>query len=144
MNNILKSWSEFTYIFERISIVTRNIKSKTSYNNDLEYKLNSFYSSIRELNNSFINVYYYMNNNNNTTTVDLAPFVKDNIYREEINTLKDFNNFLVNVKDKISPCFNHIINSFSASNESVILILINSIKNFKKNLTSLIDITNNK
>ena len=68
MNNILKSWSEFTYIFERISIVTRNIKSKTSYNNDFEYKLNSFYSSIRELNNSFINVYYYMNNN--TTTND--------------------------------------------------------------------------
>ena len=143
MNNILKSWSEFNYFFERISIVTRNIKSKTSYNNDFEYKLNSFYSSIRELNNSFINVYYYMNNNNNNT-VDLTPFIKDNIYKEEIITLKDFNNFLVTVKDKISPCFNHIINSFSASTESVILILINSIKNFKKNLTSLIDITNNK
>ena len=86
MNNILKSWSEFTYIFERISIVTRNIKSKTSYNNDFEYKLNSFYSSIRELNNSFINVYYYMNNNNNNT-VDLTPFIKDNIYKEEIITI---------------------------------------------------------
>ncbi|MBE6050133.1 MAG: hypothetical protein E7214_05560 [Clostridium sp.] len=141
MDTILKSWSEFTYVLEKISIVTRKVKE--NYNKDMSNEFNNFYSSIRKLNNSLLNVYYY-NKKGNDPKLDLTSFAKTTLHPEEVNNLSDFNYFLTDVKNKIYPCFEYIQSNFNKSTESTLLELIKSINNFKENLNIVIYITNNK
>lgn len=141
MDIILKSWSEFTYIFERISIITRKIKENN--NENMSYNLNNFYSSIRDLNNSFINVYYYMKKGTDIK-LNLVPFDKITLQPEDVNNLSDFNHFLLDVKKKVYPCFEYIQNSFNTYTDSTLLQLIKSINNFKENLNTILDISNIK
>ncbi|SFU51469.1 hypothetical protein SAMN04487886_104511 [Clostridium sp. DSM 8431] len=96
------SLTEFTYLMERISIVTKEFSNKLDKDDDLYCLIHEIYKSTQSINYEFVKLCYNIRSDN-TIKIDIPGINNINIPIEKIKDISEYINFIkdscINLKD---------------------------------------------